>query len=89
MEKTRNGSFVDKDRPYGFNVPGSILIYGSNFWMVTRNPLACNNFAKDAAIIPLPKDDVTPPVTKTYLVFCMIDVGLGKSTNSKLYLKIK
>jgi hypothetical protein len=29
-------------------------------------PLACNNLAKDAEIIPLPKDDVTPPVTKMY-----------------------
>jgi hypothetical protein len=30
--------------------------------------LACNNFAKDAAIIPFPKEEVTPPVTK-YISF--------------------
>jgi hypothetical protein len=35
--------------------------------MVTLSPLACNNFARDAAIIPLPKEEVTPPVTKIYL----------------------
>ena len=32
--------------------------------MVARNPLDCNNFASEAAKIPLPKDEVTPPVTK-------------------------
>jgi hypothetical protein len=32
--------------------------------MVVRKPLACNNFARDAAIIPFPKLLVTPPVTK-------------------------
>ena len=24
----------EEDEAYGFNVPGSILMYGSNFWMV-------------------------------------------------------
>lgn len=36
--------------------------------MVVRYPLACNNLAKDAAMIPLPRDELTPPVTKIYLV---------------------
>src|SRR5690606_28603137 len=36
--------------------------------MVVRYPLACRSLAKDAAMIPLPKDEVTPPVTKMYLV---------------------
>jgi hypothetical protein len=31
-------------------------------------PLEVNNFPKDAAIIPFPNEDVTPPVTKMYLV---------------------
>ena len=34
--------------------------------MVTFNPLACNNFASEAATIPLPNEEVTPPVTKMY-----------------------
>jgi hypothetical protein len=42
-------------------------MYGSNFWIVTRNPLACNNFASEAAMMPLPNEEVTPPVTKIYL----------------------
>ena len=32
--------------------------------MVTFKPRDCNNFASEAARIPLPKDEVTPPVTK-------------------------
>lgn len=36
--------------------------------MVVEYPRACNSFARDAAMMPLPKEEVTPPVTKTYLV---------------------
>ena len=36
--------------------------------MVTVYPLACKSFANEAASIPFPKDEVTPPVTKMYLV---------------------
>ncbi len=35
--------------------------------MVTEYPRACSNFASEADMIPLPKDDVTPPVTNIYL----------------------
>jgi len=34
--------------------------------MVTEYPLACNNLARDAEIIPFPREEVTPPVTNTY-----------------------
>ena len=43
-------------------------MYGSSFWIVTLYPLALNNLPSEAAMIPLPKDDVTPPVTKIYFV---------------------
>lgn len=36
--------------------------------MVVLYPRACNNLAKEAEIIPFPRDDVTPPVTKMYFV---------------------
>jgi hypothetical protein len=36
--------------------------------MVTLNPLACNSLANDAEMMPFPKEEVTPPVTKMYLV---------------------
>jgi hypothetical protein len=35
---------------------------------VTENPLAFSNLAIEAEIIPLPREDVTPPVTKMYFV---------------------
>ena len=50
--------------------------------MVTEYPLCCKSFANDAAMIPFPSDDVTPPVTKTYFVVFMVCLGLSKSTNS-------
>jgi hypothetical protein len=37
--------------------------------MVTLKPRDCNRVAKDAEMIPFPRDDVTPPVTKMYLAF--------------------
>jgi hypothetical protein len=40
--------------------------------MVTFNPLACNNLASEAAIIPFPNEDVTPPVTKMYFAIIMV-----------------
>ena len=36
--------------------------------MVTENPLACSNLPSEAEIIPLPREEVTPPVTNIYLV---------------------
>ena len=36
--------------------------------MLTENPLASNNFPKEAETMPFPKEEVTPPVTKIYLV---------------------
>jgi hypothetical protein len=49
--------------------------------MVTRIPLACNSFARDAAMIPFPKEEVTPPVTKIYLA---IIFKLRQYKNSKI-----
>jgi hypothetical protein len=40
--------------------------------MVVVKPLACNNFAKEAAIMPLPKLLVTPPVTNTYFAILLL-----------------
>jgi len=44
-----------------------MLMYGSNFCFVTRNPDAFSNLASDAAVMPFPSPDTTPPVTKIYL----------------------
>src|SRR5581483_3298343 len=50
----------------GLIVPGSTLRYGSNFWSWTRSPRALSNRPSEAATIPLPSAETTPPVTKTY-----------------------
>src|SRR5579863_442182 len=49
-------------------VPGSTLRYGSNFCNVTRSPRLSSRHPMDAAAMPLPRDETTPPVTKMYLV---------------------
>ncbi len=47
-------------------VPGSTLMYGSSLRMETERPRLLSNRPMLAAVMPLPSDDVTPPVTKTY-----------------------
>jgi hypothetical protein len=49
---------------YGDIVPGSTLMYGSNFCRPTVNPRETSSRPMDAAAIPLPSDDTTPPVMK-------------------------
>src|SRR6187200_3377049 len=51
---------------YGLIVPGSTLMYGSSFRMETRRPRALRIRPTLAAVMPLPSEEVTPPVTKTY-----------------------
>src|SRR3954447_24175016 len=49
-------------------VPGSTLRYGSSLMRVTLRPRDSRIAASDAAAMPLPSEDTTPPVTKTNLV---------------------
>jgi hypothetical protein len=51
-------------------VPGSTFRYGSNFIIEIRRPRSTSRRPSDAAAIPFPSDDTTPPVTKMYLVDC-------------------
>src|SRR5687767_3495595 len=53
-------------------VPGSTFRYGSNFIIVTRSPRSTRRRPRDAAAIPLPSEETTPPVTKMYLA-----IGMG------------
>src|SRR6476659_3075545 len=61
-------SSVTKTSPCwnGLIVPGSTLRYGSNFWSWTRSPRALSKRPSEAATIPFPRAETTPPVTKTY-----------------------
>src|SRR6185295_17903046 len=49
-------------------VPGSTLMYGSSLMLVTRMPRDSRIAAREAAAIPFPRLETTPPVTNTYLV---------------------
>src|SRR3982750_1575055 len=49
-------------------VPGSTLMYGSSLRLVTRTPREARIAARDAAAMPFPSEETTPPVTKTNLV---------------------
>src|SRR6478609_8419324 len=52
----------------GDMVPGSTLRYGSSLIRVTLRPRDSRIAAREAEAIPLPREDTTPPVTKTNLV---------------------
>src|SRR5580658_8795213 len=43
-------------------------MYGSSFTCVTRRPRASSRAPMDALARPLPIEETTPPVTKTYFV---------------------
>ena len=45
--------------------------------MVTENQRDCSSLAKDAQRMPFPKEEVTPPVTKIYLVIDKFDALRG------------
>src|SRR5690348_4317641 len=63
-------SSVTKTSPCwkGLIVPGSTLRYGSNFCTCTLRPRAFSSRPSEAAVMPFPSEETTPPVTKTYLV---------------------
>src|ERR1051325_7873698 len=52
----------------GLIVPGSTLMYGSSLRLVTRMPREARMAASDAAAMPVPSEETTPPVTNTNLV---------------------
>src|SRR4030066_1178498 len=49
-------------------VPGSTLIYGSSLSIVTLRPRDSRMAASEAAAMPFPREETTPPVMKMYLV---------------------
>src|ERR671939_1334352 len=69
-------------------VPGSTLMYGSSLMLVTRMLRDSRIAARDAAAIPLPREDTTPPVTKTYFAIYLACVGMDKSTGRRARRKI-
>ena len=60
-------------------VPGSTFRYGSNFIIVTRSPRSTSSRPSEAAAIPLPSDETTPPVTKMYFVGWALELASGRT----------
>src|SRR5690348_7327654 len=56
--------------------------------LVTRMLRDSRIAARDAAAIPLPREDTTPPVTKTYFAIYLACVGKAKSTGRRARRKI-
>src|SRR5436189_6482620 len=56
-------------------VPGSTLMYGSNFCSRMRRPRCSSNMPIEAQVSPLPRELTTPPVTKMCLAirWCRLD----------------
>ena len=52
----------------GSSCPGSTLMYGSSFMIVTLRPRFSSSAPIDAEAMPLPSEETTPPVTKMNLV---------------------
>ena len=46
-------------------VPGSTLMYGSSLTIATLRPRASRIAPSEAAAMPLPNEETTPPVTNT------------------------
>src|SRR5262245_22748858 len=61
-------------------VPGSTLIYGSSLMLVTRMLRDSRIAARDAAAMPFPNEETTPPVTKTYFAIYLGRVGMEEFT---------
>src|SRR4051812_4037869 len=61
-------------------VPGSTLRYGSSFCSETVRRRAFRMFPIDAAVMPLPREETTPPVTKTYFDIDDLQGGFSNVT---------
>src|SRR5215208_4709541 len=69
-------------------VPGSTLMYGSSLMLVTRMPRDSRIAARDAAAMPLPREETTPPVTNTYFAIYPARVGMEDFTGTRSGLQI-
>src|ERR1700690_357937 len=64
-------------------VPGSTLMYGSSLMMETERPRLLSSRPTLAAGMPLPSEEGTPPVTKTYFAMGRVLRGFSNGTGSR------
>src|SRR5437899_2950894 len=60
-------------------------MYGSSLMRVTLRPRDSRIAAREAEAIPLPREDTTPPVTKTNLVMSCRSLWFRLGGNARLY----
>src|SRR5215469_9956333 len=63
-------------------VPGSTLMYGSSLTIAIFRPRASRIAPSDAAAMPLPNEDTTPPVTNTKRVICELRIPVAADRNA-------
>src|SRR5436853_1221173 len=69
-------------------VPGSTFRYGSSFCRETVRWRAFRMFPIDAAVMPLPREETTPPVTKTYFDIEDLQGGFSNVTGDGARLNL-
>src|SRR5215211_6641929 len=57
-------------------------MYGSSLRMETLRPRALSRRPTLAAVMPLPREEVTPPVTKTYFAMGQVLRGFSHASES-------
>src|SRR5215469_15450213 len=67
----------------GLIVPGSTLMYGSSLRRVTLMPRDSRIAAREAAAIPFPREETTPPDTNTYLAITNQGDGMENDTRKR------
>src|SRR3989304_2411594 len=75
----RKRSSVTKTSPWikGFIVPASTFRYGSTFTQDTLRPVFWRSLAIEAEVTPLPRPDITPPVTNMNFA-CLVSGTLNR-----------
>src|SRR5215470_756703 len=64
-------------------------MYGSSLMLVTRMPRDSRIAAREAAAMPFPNEETTPPVTKTYFAIYLGRVGMEEFTGTRTLLQIR
>src|SRR5271157_5437828 len=67
-------------------VPGSTFRYGSHFWQATFSPRLSSRHPIEAAAMPFPREETTPPVSKMYLAILFYPLrhrGVEQLANSR------
>src|SRR5438309_5041855 len=59
-------------------------MYGSSFWRVVRRPRDLKRRPREAVVMPLPRPEATPPVTKMYFGCVVTSGGHANRAPSRL-----